>query len=363
MANMMEKYKALFNNVTDSIFIIDYTGKIISTNNTAYTEYGYTKEEFLELNINDINAASDKAYTNDRLYRIAELGSLMFEAKHQRKDKSELYSSVNCHKATYEGNDVLFSTCRNITDHKLAELKIEKQNEELKKLNSEKDNFFSLIAHDLRNPLYAVLTLSDLIEKSLETKNYDEVGIYVGMISQSTKNVTNLLAELFEWAIASSGHIAFTPAEFDFTALILQIYADHAAIFKQKGIVFSHDLPEQSTIVGDGKIIGKVLRNLISNALKFTDTGGVIAVSAMPSENELTIKVSDTGVGIPEMSIPNLFNLNSKYSTKGTRKEQGTGMGLKLCHELIKKHGGRIWAESTIGIGTVFSFKIPIHNS
>lgn len=270
---------------------------------------------------------------------------------------------MSSHKAVYDGNDVLFSICRNISSQKIAEQKIEEQNKELNMVNSEKDRFFSIIAHDLKNPISAVLGLSDLIAKSLHQKDYANAELFTGMITISAANLNTLLTNLFEWAMSCTGRIVFTPSEFNFTKLVMDVFTAHAAIFQRKEIVFEKDLPEKLTMVGDENMLRTVLTNLVSNALKFTNKGGKIIVSAKWLANELKVIVSDNGVGISEKIIPNLFKLDKNVSTYGTNQEKGTGMGIILCKEFIEKHGGRIWVESTVGKGSDFFFTIPNQNN
>ncbi len=245
-----------------------------------------------------------------------------------------------------------------ISGRKMAE-KAMKESEELQKLNATKDKFFSIIAHDLKSPFNSIMGFSELLVEQITEKNYDGIEKYAGIILQSSQRAMDLLMNLMEWSHTQSGQMTFNPERFDLAKLIPDITLLFADIVGQKEIVIKCELPPKVPVFADQSMINTVLRNLISNAIKFTNPGGKILVTVIQEKNKLTVSIKDNGIGIPNDSIYKLFRIDENYSTRGTANETGTGLGLILCKEFIEKHGGEIWVESEVGKGSVFCFTLP----
>jgi len=234
------------------------------------------------------------------------------------------------------------------------------KNEELLKLNFEKDKFFSIIAHDLRSPFNAIIGYSDLLLEQVLNKDIEGIDEYAQIILKSSQSAMDLLMNLMEWSRSQTGRIEFNPEYFEIVAFIkknTQMYIDIAG---QKSITIKYNLPQNLTVFADRNMINTIFRNLITNAIKFTMPGGEVNISAKEKQNEIIFSVSDTGVGIPQNRIDKLFRIDQSYSTAGTNKEEGTGLGLILCKEFIEKHNGKIWVESLVGVGTTFNFSLPL---
>jgi len=247
---------------------------------------------------------------------------------------------------------------RDITERKKAEAEIKKTNEELRKLNAEKDKFFSIIAHDLKSPFNSIIGFSEILLEQVVEKNYQGMEEYTGIILQSSQRAMDLLMNLMEWSRSQTGRMEFNPEYFEMAELIdeVELLLNNAA--GQKSIVITNTLPDNIAVYADKNMMSAVLRNLISNAIKFTHPGGEIIISA-EGKGGLTVSVSDNGIGIPKDRIEQLFRIHENYSTSGTQNERGTGLGLILCKEFIEKHGGKIWVESEEGKGSIFYFTIP----
>lgn len=226
-------------------------------------------------------------------------------------------------------------------------------------LNATKDKFFSIIAHDLKSPFNSVIGFSELLVEKVIDKDYEKVAEFAGIILQSSKRAMDLLINLMEWSQLQSGRMNFNPGQFDVSILTRETTLLLKGIADQKSIIIENLLPKTVQVFADKEMISTVMRNLISNALKFTQTGGKISISALSKENEVVITVSDNGVGMPEDKIDKLFIISESYSSPGTNKEKGTGLGLILCKEFIKKNRGEIWVESKLGIGSSFRISIP----
>jgi len=198
----------------------------------------------------------------------------------------------------------------NITDLKLAEAEVKHKNDELQKLNTEKDKLFTIIAHDLRNPFNSILGFSDLIVESVKEKKYEDVEKYAEIIQLSSKKAMDLLINLMEWSQSQTGRMEFHPEYFELVELIKDTELLLSGALKQKSISIFEHFSSNTPVFADKKIISTVLRNLISNAIKYTHPGGEIIISTQETQEDITISVSDNGVGIPKASIdrPKLFH-------------------------------------------------------
>ena len=253
----------------------------------------------------------------------------------------------------------MFGTHKDITERKIADAKILEINKQLTELNATKDKFFNIIAHDLKSPFNSIVGFSELLVDMARDKDYDEMGKYAGIIHQSAHRAIDLLVNLMEWARSQTGRIEFNPEIFEMDELInnvVELLSDNAA---QKSIKISKTMPSKGIAKADKAMISTVLRNLIANSIKFTKPGGEIILSVTENNSEITVAVRDNGIGIPAHLTAKLFRLDESFTTRGTEKEQGTGLGLILCKEFVEKNGGKIWVESTENKGTVFTFTVP----
>jgi signal transduction histidine kinase len=261
----------------------------------------------------------------------------------------------------FDKNEVFKSAVgitRDITERKLAELQIKLQKERLQELNATKDKFFSIIAHDLKSPFNSIMGFCELLVEQIRKKDFNGIEKYAGFIRQSSQMAFDLLINLMVWSRSQTGRMECNPVQFDLMESILEITAMFDDIAWQKGIVIKRELPPKVAVFADRSMINTVLRNLISNAIKFTNPGGEIILTVIEEKNKLTVSVKDNGIGIPNNSIDKLFRIDENYSTRGTASETGTGLGLILCKEFIEKHNGEIRVESEPGKGSTFYFTL-----
>jgi PAS domain S-box-containing protein len=251
-------------------------------------------------------------------------------------------------------------TLTDLSERKLNELTILQQTSQLKNLNSDKDRFISILAHDLKSPFNTLLGYSALLAKNIRRYDLDKIENQAKCIHQSAVHIYNLLEDILLWAIVQSGKMPYEPQMLDFSELcedIFEILNENAI---SKNIKINHFSAENVKIYGDIRMLRTVLRNLLSNAIKFTNSGGQIDIYAEKEKSGVLIMVSDNGIGIEPNVLSKLFDISQIYTSTGTAKETGTGFGLLLCKEFIEKHGGKIWVESKVGKGTEFKFILPL---
>jgi signal transduction histidine kinase len=231
----------------------------------------------------------------------------------------------------------------------------------LKELNASKDKFFSIISHDLRSPFTSIIGFAEVLLEDLDSLEKVDIKEFTNSIYKSSKNIQNLLENLLQWSRVQTGRIEFNPIAFDLSHLVNDVVALYQVNAARKKINLINGIENQYNINADKFMIDTVLRNLVSNSIKFTNQGGEIKILSelQTSKNMLQISVEDNGIGMKEEIISKLFKIDEHVTTKGTDKEKGTGLGLILCKEFIEKHGGAIWAESSVGKGSKFKFIIP----
>ena len=236
-------------------------------------------------------------------------------------------------------------------------------NVELEQLNASKDKFFSIISHDLKSPFNTILGFSELLLEQIKNQDFSEIEMYGELVHKSALKAFDLLVNLIEWSRSQSGRIIYQPEVFNLSETIYDLTSLFGETARQKGIKIYTDLSENIEIIADLSMIKTVLRNLISNAIKFTPNEGAIYITCNKNEKEVHFSIKDTNIGIPQSVISKLFRIDEHYTTEGTNQEVGTGLGLILCKEFIEKHHGQIWVESTEGKGTTFFFTIPMIES
>lgn len=239
-------------------------------------------------------------------------------------------------------------------------VKIELLNNELLKSNDQKDKFLSIIAHDLKSPFNSILGFSEILCEQVAEKNYQGIVEYSDIIHQSSKRAMDLLMNLMEWSQSQIGRMVFNPEYFVIGELIDEVILLLSDTAKLKSIIIRKALLPNTIVYADKNMISTVLRNLISNAIKFTHLNGEIIIPIVKKEGEIIVSVDDNGVGMTQDKIDRIFRIDENYSTPGTQNERGTGLGVIICKKFVEKHGGKIWVDSKVGIGSTFYFSLPL---
>jgi signal transduction histidine kinase len=242
--------------------------------------------------------------------------------------------------------------------------KIESDYNQLEALNDKKDKFFSIISHDLKSPIGALIQLGYILQKTHTDIPIHEREELIQTISNSAKKTYNLLENLLLWSRTETGKLLPEPMKFDLRVSIEETLDLLRHNIAQKKIQVVVDLKDNIKVYADKNMVSTVFRNLISNAIKFVHENGTISISSKMNiaNHNVMIRICDNGVGIDPEVLPKLFDLDSKYSTKGTQNEKGAGLGLKLCNEFITKNKGKIEieVESELGNGSTFKIELPL---
>ena len=244
-----------------------------------------------------------------------------------------------------------------------ANEKLAKSEGDLKKLVQTKDKLFSIIAHDLRSPFTALIGLTEVLSNQAEQLEAKEVAEYGSLIHESSEKLLNLIENLLHWSRSQTGKIQIIPKKLQLNTLVNEVISVLEMQAKAKEIKLASDIDPSLAIMGDYDTMSTVIRNLTSNAIKFSNAGGVVSINASQSTGNVRLSVTDTGVGISHENIGKLFKIEDSFSTKGTSQEAGTGLGLIVCKEFIEKNGGEIKVDSTLGQGTTFSIIVPESNN
>jgi PAS domain S-box-containing protein len=354
---------ALLNNLPDHVYFKDRESRFIRIN----------KAQAQFLGLNDTTQAVGKtdfdfftgehaqqAYDDEQdIIRTGQMLSL--EEKETHHDHSDTWvSTVKLPLCDKEGTIIgTFGISRDITNHKLAEEEIKLKNEMLQIVNAEKDKFFSIIAHDLRGPLSAFLSATEILSEAIQAMTIDEIKEITVSMKESAQNIYSLLENLLEWSRLRRGGLDFIPEKLKLNEKVSDCIDVLSEAAKKKGVEIVISIPDEIEVNVDNHMFDSIIRNLVSNAIKFTRAGGKVRVEAVcNNEHFIEVRVRDSGIGMNQELKDKLFLLSEKTSRPGTEGELSTGLGLLLCKEFIEKHGGKIWVESEVGKGSTFSFTI-----
>lgn len=354
------KYKSAFNETVDALIITDgASGKIIDVNKSCCNLLGFTERELLGRNLSGLFSEKSSVESADSPQKINMFGSVV--ANRIVKTKSGSFIPVDMTINTFDGNSssCVMTTLRDARERLKYENEILQKNKELKETNASKDKLFSIIAHDLKNPLTALMGLSELmIEDCSTVPQKDIIGMF-NTINQLSKDTYDLLDNLLNWARVQTKKISIDIQQvrlFDVVEKIINTLKPSAEL---KKITLINSVQPSMIINADENMIKTVIRNLVSNSIKFSNADTKITVDAFEDDKKRTIIVADQGVGMEENFIANLFNPGVQTSTYGTSNEKGTGLGLILCNEFIKLHKGTIKVTSKVGKGSQFYIHLP----
>ncbi len=349
-----EKFRSIMEHSADAIFITDQQGKYLYTNKSASDILGYTTEELTKKTFADLSPP-DKLEDYFEVFKqiLNHKEKILTEIELLKKDGNFIATDLN---AVLLPDGTVYGSCRDITRRKKDEQALKDLNIKLSELNASKDRFIGILGHDLKNPFNNLLGLSEVLRDDIDDLNTEQIKDISLTINATARATYNLLEEILLWARTQQGNIPFNPQSLRFRDICDQIFETLNIMALKKGVTINYMAPDDLVVYADPDMLKTIMRNLITNAIKFTDDKGLVNINAEVEAGITTISVSDTGTGIEPQNLPKLFDITEILSTKGTKGEKGSGLGLLLCKDFIEKHGGRIWVESEVGKGSEFRF-------
>jgi PAS domain S-box-containing protein len=350
------RYKGIFENAMEGIYQSSIDGKLLAANKVLLQMLGYESlEEFQSVELSQaayVNPEDRKAFQTimDSDGRVID-----YEIKLRRKDGSEILVVENSRAVKdLEGNIQYYEgIIQDITKRKEAENSI-------RSLNAQKDKFLSIISHDLRAPFNSILGFTEMLLDETSEFTPEERKEFLVYIKQGAEQQLNLVNNLLEWSRLETGRVRFEQKPVNLKELVDRSILSLLGNAMRKQINLFSDIPENITVNIDDSLTFQLFGNLLSNALKFTPQHGKVWVELVEIKDEFVkIAVSDTGVGIPPEDYNKLFRIDTKYYSRGTQGEEGSGLGLALCAEIVQKHGGNIEVQSELNKGTSFIFTLP----
>jgi len=359
----LREFAALVRHSHDAVISTTPDGIITSWNPAAERLYGFPAADAIGRNIAFIARSDEERKIYRQISRQVMRGDVAsgFEVERRNDDGTLVVLSLTISPICDEDGAIagLSGIVRDISESKHAEAKIASQRDELEDLNRQKDRLFSIIAHDLRSPFNVILGFSELLQECAGDFDADTVARYSAMVNSAGNTAYRLLENLLDWSRMQMGHGDFTPETIGSGDVLERNVSLLEPLAEAKGITLTWSAPEDLLMRGDPKMIDTILRNLVGNAVKFTDAGGRISVEARAGDDCVELSVADTGIGMSADHLKKLFRFSEQLSTNGTGGEKGSGLGLLLCKEMVDLHGGEIRVESAANAGTTFRIRLP----
>lgn len=348
--------------IPDLLFLISYEG--------VFLDYKYSVRSNIKLLSNPLEVIGKRVEeifpSNIADLILAAVRKTLSDEELQTVEFSMEQSGITSYfeaRIIYNSKDQALILLRDVTIQKQAEAELRRVTQDLEAANREKDKFFSLIAHDLRTPLVGLTGYAEILANDIDELSKDEIREYSNNIVEISRQTIKFLSNLLEWSRLQTGKIQYNPTDVSIYLTVQSIFQLLKSNATRKNISIVNQTNPEHIVYADENMIYSVLNNLISNAIKFTNSGGEIVVSSKVEGDRIITSVKDNGIGMDEEQLNNLFTLNKSFTTPGTAKEKGTGLGIILCRDFINKNFGKLWVESKVGEGTTFSFSLPVYRN
>ena len=350
-----------------SIVITDIDGNIEYVNPHFCELTGYTYEEALSNNPKILKSGLTSREVFEDLWSTILRGEVWNGEFINKKKNEEIYYESARIAPIFDEEGIIISFIaikEDITERKTNLKRIEQSEQELKELNAKKDKFFSIIAHDLRSPFSGLVGLTSLLKENIKNLGPKEIDYYLELINHSTQHVLKLLEDLLAWARTQTGRTEFNPIHLNSYESIQESIQVQLLAANAKSITIKNSATPNLMAFADRNMVLTILRNIVANAIKYTHRNGTIEINSYTKTYQdkpfVIFAVKDNGTGIPKDKMNKIFKIEENFSNPGTEKEKGTGLGLILCKEFVEINGGKIWCESTEGVGSIFYFSLPV---
>jgi len=363
----LEKLSIVASETDNGIMIMDCNGNLEWINEGLTKLYGYTYEQFIsKVGRNILDFSQNPKIKTIFKKCLSEKKSIVYSSYERTRTGKRLWAQTTLTPILDKDNEVimLIAIDSDISKIKLAESKISAQRDNLEKLNAAKDKFFSIIAHDLKNPFSVLLSVTESLSEAFDDLSETEKNMSINRINKSVTLLYNLLENLLQWSMSQTGRLKYSPEKNNLYLLVLHSISLLKMNAEKRNISIVNNLEEDISVFVDTDMINTVIRNLVSNAIKFNVDGGTIEINAKQKNNSIEIEIIDTGIGLTDEDIKKLFRIDVKNTSIGSgNKEKGTGIGLLICKEFVEKNNGQICVSSKKGEGSKFCFTVPIYKS
>lgn len=363
IAGKRKELDIILNTAPAFIFVKNLEKKFTLVNKSFLEFFKVDKEKILLNNNRRIISQNEKwlADEEDDAVIHNKISLKNIERKISLPDGRSVWLSINKAPLYDDKNDVIgiVGVMDDITQRIEFHEKLIATQKEMELLNKQKDKFFSIIAHDLRSPFSGMLGFTEILIEDYPTLPDEEKKFYIEGIYTSLKDLLTLIDNLLTWSRLNLNRVEFNPVEISLSAITNSVFKSQSIAATNKGVALQAEFDKDVKAFADSDMIETVIRNLVSNAIKFTNPNGVITIKASADGDLVKVEIADTGVGMKPEIANNLFKIDMQVTTKGTKGEKGTGLGLIICKEFIEKHGGTISVESEVGKGTTISFSLP----
>ncbi|MCL6099050.1 MAG: ATP-binding protein [Bacteroidetes bacterium] len=367
-AEIAEKRKELdiiLNTAPAFIFVKNLEKKFTLVNQSFLEFFKVDKEKILLNNNKRIISKNEKWLADEEDDAIIhnKIALKNIERKISLSDGRSVWLNINKAPLYDDKNDVIgiVGVMDDITQRIEFHEKLMAAQKEMELLNKQKDKFFSIIAHDLRSPFSGMLGFAEILIEDFAELSEDDKKFYIQGIYSSLKDLLTLIDNLLTWSRVQLNRVEFDPQEISLRNIVDSVFSSQKIAANNKQIKLESEISADIKAYADADMIETVIRNLVSNAIKFTNLEGTIKVNAIDRKDFIKVEIQDNGVGMKPEIANNLFKIDAHVTTKGTNEEKGTGLGLIICKEFVEKHGGTISVESEVGKGTTISFNLPEH--
>ncbi|MEL4306243.1 PAS domain-containing sensor histidine kinase [Methanococcoides sp. LMO-2] len=355
-----EKFKTVFESANDGIYVTALDGRLLEVNKIACKQLGYTRSELLQMRPQDIDFFADAKEVGNIIDQLLQDGHNLFESILVRKDGSTFPVEVSIQLIDYMGEKAILGVSRDMTEHKQANEAMLNAKIAAEDASRAKSKFLTNVSHELRAPLNSIIGFSEVLCSEDAGSLNDLQKRYVSNVHKSGKHLLELINEILDLSKVEAGKMELNPEKVGVYSIINEIKESMMPLATEKGIELEYDIgPENTFIVADALKLRQIIYNLVSNAIKFTERGGSVTIETLSSDDQISVLVKDTGIGISSGDQTKIFQPFVQIDPSNEKKYSGTGLGLSLVRSFVEMHGGEVWVESEVGNGSTFGFSIP----